>query len=340
MKKLLLLLPFVALLIQACSNDFEVTAPWKEVPVVYAILSPGDTAQYIRVEKAFLDPEVSSLEVAKIADSLYYPANAITVFLERVKDGQRIQLQRVDGNLDGYVRQDGIFATQPNWLYKTKEQIFAGESYRLQIVRADGKPDITAVTTIPNDFSMVKPSQNAIPPLISFRRESYSDIEWRTDENGVFFKVHFQIRYRENAPNGSLIKRDTLSWTPAPSVMRTNETPGSGVNRYKGNFTISTESFYRFLVENIPAASDRFRAFEGIDITLEGGGAEIERYLETASANSGITGAEVVPTYTNLSEGFGIFTGKNRIILSKVRVSPETVQDMNLQSPERNLNFQ
>lgn len=340
MKKLLFLLPVVALLIQACSNDFEVTAPWKEVPVVYAILAPHDTAQYIRVEKAFLDPEVSSLEIAQIADSLYYPANAISVYLERTKDGQRIQLQRVDGNLEGYVRKSGIFATHPNWLYKTKEQIFAGESYRLLIVRTDGKPDITAVTTIPNDFSLVKPSPLSIPPLISFRRDNSADVEWRTDEQGVFFKISFSIRYRENAPNGSLIKRDTLHWIPAPNVKRTEETPGAGSNNYKGIFTISTESFYRFLVENIPAASDRFRAFEGIDITLEGGGAEIERYLETASANAGITGAEVIPTFTNISEGFGIFTAKNQIILNKVRVSPETVQDMNKQSPERDLNFQ
>ncbi len=340
MKKLLLLLPLVALLIQGCSNDFEVAAPWKEVPVVYAILAPNDTANYIRVEKAFLDPEVSSLQIAQIADSLYYPANAISVYLERAQTGQRILLQRVDGNLEGYVRKSGTFATQPNWLYKTKEQIFAGEQYRLLIIRADGQPDITAVTTIPQNFSLIKPSENATPPRISFLRDKSSDVEWRTDENGVYFTIRFRIRYRENALNGSLIKRDTLYWTPAPNVRRSDLAPGAGALKYKGLFTISSESFYRFLVENIPAANDRFRVFEGIDITLEGGGAEIERYLETASANSGITGAEVIPTYTNLSEGFGIFTAKNRVVLEKVLVTPETVQDMNDQSPERELRFQ
>ena len=338
MKKLLLLLPFVALLIQACSNDFEVTAPWKEVPVAYAILSPKDTAQYIRVEKAFLDPETSSLKIAQIVDSLYYPENAIAVYLEQVSTGQRIQLNRVDGNLEGYVRKDGIFATHPNWLYKTKQPILEGQTYRLLIVRNDGKPDVTAETIIPAEFILRSPNPLDIPPLITFKRDVSPTMEWRTDKNGVFFNIRFRIRYRENAPNGTLIKRDTLYWTPAPNVKRTDLQVAG--NLFKGDFLISTESFYRFLVENIPAASDRFRAFDGIDITLEGGGAEIERYLETAAANAGITGAEVIPVYSNLSEGFGIFTSKNRFIMNKVRVTPETILDMNKQSPERDLNFQ
>lgn len=340
MKKLLFILPLTALLIQACSNDFEVNAPWQEIPVVYGILSPKDSAQYLRIEKAFLDPNSSALEIAQIADSIYYPENAITAYLERTSNGQKIQLSRVDGNLEGYIRDGGVFATQPNWLYKTKEQIIAGEKYRLQIVRADGNPDITAETTIPREFSLVKPQENDIPPRITFLRDNTSTVEWRSDVNGVYFTIDFRIRYSEYALNGSLIGRDTLYWTPAPNVKRTEQTPGAGTTPYKGVFTISSESFYRFLTDNITPANDRFRRFDGIDITLEGGGAEIERYLEAASANSGITGAEVVPVYTNLSEGFGIFTGKNRIILNKVFVTPETIQDMNEESPEKDLNFQ
>ncbi len=275
MKKILFLLPFAALLIQGCSNDFEVTAPWKEVPVAYAILSPKDTAHYIRVEKAFLDPETNSLVLAQIADSIYYPENAIAVYLERTSTGQRIQLQRVDGTLDGYVRKDGIFATHPNWLYKTKEQIIAGDSYRLQIVRNDGKPDITAETIIPTDFIFRTPNPADIPPKISFLRNISPTIDWRTDKNGVYFGIHFRIRYRETAPNGSLIGRDTLYWTPTQNVKRSDQQVAG--NLYRAEFLVSTTSFYRFLVENIPPASDRFRAFDGIDITLEGGGAEIER---------------------------------------------------------------
>lgn len=338
MKKLLFAPVLLALLLQACSNDFDVTASWKEIPVVYAILSPKDTAHYIRVEKAFLDPETNALTIAQIADSLYYPADAIDVYLERPNTGQRIQMTRVDGNLEGHVRQGGIFATQPNWLYKTKEPLLEEQTYRLLIIRKDGQPDITAETTIPGNFRVIDPDPSDSPPAIGFLRDKSTAIRWRTDVNGVFFTVRFRIRYRENAPNGTLLGRDTLYWTPIPNVRRTEQQVAGG--QYRAEADISTQAFYNFLVENIPPATDRFRTFEGIDVTIEGGGKEIERYLETASANSGLTGAEVIPSYTNLSEGFGLFTGKNSVVVEKVRVSQQTITDMNKQAPESNLNFQ
>lgn len=327
----------VGVFFQACSNEFELTAPWKEVPIVYAILSPTDTAHYVRIEKAFLDPETNALEIARIPDSIYFPENAIQVFIEEVTTGRRFQLTRVDGRLEGYPRKEGVFATSPNWLYKTKEKLSAGRRYRLRIVRTDGRPDITAETTLPANFLFQSPDPTLIPVRITFLRDRSSNITWFSDSSGVYFSIRFRIRIREHKLDGTLLKRDTLYWTPVPNTRRSNVLTANG---YLSTERILSESFYRFLVENLPPANNTFRRFEGIDITLEGGGREIERYLETAAANAGITGAELVSLYTNLSEGFGIFTGKNVVTLSNVSVTPETVNSMNERSPERDLNFQ
>jgi hypothetical protein len=142
----------LAILLSSCSNDFDLTAPWKDIPVVYAIISPADTAHYIRIEKAFLDPERSALEIAKIADSLYYPENTISVFLQKKGTTTLYPLTRVDGVKEGIVRDSGIFAQSPNWLYKIKPAqlgggLQAGATYVLIIKRADGKADITANST-------------------------------------------------------------------------------------------------------------------------------------------------------------------------------------------------
>jgi len=339
MKKLLLLLPFAALLIQACSNDFDLVTDWKEVPVVYAIITPKNSANYIRVEKAFLDPVTSAVQIAQIADSLYYPENAIGVFLVEVGTSKKLSLTRVDGNLEGIVREGGIFATQPNWLYKTTEPILAEKTYRLRIIRNDGQPDITAETTIPGEFLITTPSPSQSPVRMGFQREKATALSWRTDENGVYFNVQFHIRYSEYAAlNGALIQRDTLYWTPIPNVRRTDIKVSD--KYYKCDATVNTTSFFNFLVANLPVVQDRFRKFDGVDMYFEGGGKEIERYLETATANSGVTGAELVSSYTNLSEGFGIFTAKNTKILPNVQITSETITEMNKQSPERDLNFQ
>ncbi len=339
MKKLLFLFAPAALLIQACSNDFDVTAPWKEIPVVYGILYPKDTAHYIRVEKAFLDPETNALTIAQIADSLYYPKDAIDVYLKPANGGQQIKLERVDGNLEGYVRKGGIFATHPNWLYKTKAPLAEGVKYQFIMTRADGKPDVTAETTIPSQFRFSTPNPVDIPPRITFIPDAPTSVEWRTDVNGVFFAVHFRIRYREVFPDGKVVN-DTLYWTPVTNVKRAGSPSGAG-GLYRGIASIPAETFFSFLVKNNPTAgNDQIRYFDGIDITIEGGGGEIEKYLDAAAANAGLTGAEVVPSYSNISEGFGLFTAKTSLTLEKVQVQKPTIEAMNDQLATKALNFQ
>lgn len=325
----------------ACSNEFDVAAPWKEVPIVYAILSPKDTAHYVRVEKAFLDPEVSALEIAQIADSLYYPEDAITVWLERPGTQTRVQLFRVDGNLEGYVRDEGIFADQPNWLYKLKpavgQNLTPGETYRLVIVRKDGRDDITAETTLPKDFTITRPDPTAIVRKVSFAYSTTTTVDWRTDVNGVYFNLTFRLPYREEAPDGTVLLRDTLVWEAAKNVERLDQQVGAGL--YKGTTELQGAQFFRFLSEQLAPTDNNFRYFEKGFIYLEGGGKEIKDYNITASANSGLTGAEVFPVYTNLSEGFGIFTAKNQVIMGNIQVSEQTIDSMFYHPLTQNLKF-
>lgn len=343
MKKLLFILT-VGLMLSACSNDFEVTAPWKEIPVVYGILSPQDTAHYIRIEKAFLDPEVSALTIAKIADSLYYPESAIMVFLERTDNQNRLQFQRVNGALEGYPRKDGVFATEPNWLYKAKSSpsfpLDPGKTYRLVIERADGKPNITAETTLPAPFVIVKPSVMQQVPIIGFEKlVPPTPVSWRTDENAYFFNITFKIRYLDKNANGTTAAANELVWLAAKNVPRGEATSGMG-----GLFLVSRDiarnSFYNFLAQNLQRpVGNMYREFQTLDILIEGGGREIKEYLDTADANGGLTGAEVFPNYSNISEGFGIFTGKNQVIGQNIRLTTNTVDSMNANSITDTLRF-
>lgn len=340
MKKLLFLLPVLMLVMAACSNEFDVAAPWKEIPVAYAILSPRDTAHYVRVEKAFLDPETDALQIAQIADSLYYPENAITVYLQQVDGGQLFQLHRVDGALEGYPRKDGIFAKQPNWLYKISAAeltLVPGKKYRLVIKRTDGQPDITAETTIPNDFRFVNPNQDLSPPFIAFTLPNTTNVEWRCDVNSALFQIVFDIQYREENANGSLIRRDTLVWD-APFALELSNLGGSA--NFRGVGQISPTDLYRFLKANIDSvATPPFRYFEDISVTLVGGGKEIKDFQTVSAANLGITGAEVLPSYTNLSEGYGVFTSKNTLKLNGVKFTNPTVDSISNHALTRHLNF-
>jgi len=339
MKKLFLWLPGL-LFLAACSNDFDVTAEWKEVPVIYAVLSPTDTAHYIRVEKAFLDPIKGAPEVAKIADSLYYPENAIKVFLIRVRNNDRMALIRVDGVREGIVRKPGKFAESPNWLYKlpitNNGKINAGESYRIEIERADGKPKVTAKTQIPKDVNFVLPNPAQFPRIMSFKDSSGVDLNWRTDTFGLFSNVFLKIKYQEQDANGSVVARRTIVWNPVRNLRRTDI---AGPN-FVAKTTLLQSAFFKFLTDSIPVIGNgRFRYFEQGELILESGGYEIGQLLDVLATATGLTGAEVVPTFSNISEGYGIFTGKNVTVLTNIKFSPETIETMNKNPFTRPLGF-
>lgn len=85
----------------SCKNEVKVNANWKEIIVVYGLLDPIDTVQFIRVEKAFLDEKTGALEIAKIADSLYL--DSAEVILSRLDTSWSVSLQKYSINLNWLV---------------------------------------------------------------------------------------------------------------------------------------------------------------------------------------------------------------------------------------------
>lgn len=321
----------------SCSNDFELTSEWKEIPVVYAILSGDDAVHYVRVEKAFLDPEQSALLIAQNPDSIYYPANAIQVYLQKVGNSTLFQLTRVDGNLEGFKRDTGIFADTPNWLYKITAQEMGGfleenATYRLIIKRTDGQPDITAETVIPRKPNLISPNNTGTPPKIQFMGQLTTLFRWTHDNNSAFFNVHLTVPYREVTPTGTIY--DTIHWSPIQSLNAESTTATSTLSRVAGN------DFYTVVKNHIQTPNDgRTRYFGFISIEVEGGGKEIREYRETALANAGLTGAEILQSYSNMSEGFGLFTAKNYVRYNGYKLWEESIDSMRLSPITRDLNF-
>jgi hypothetical protein len=334
------LFAFLIIVSWSCSNEFDVAAPWKDIPVTYSILSAKDSFQYIRVEKAFLSRTQGADEVARIPDSLYYPENAISVTLVKVDGNKTYNLTRVDGNLEGFPRQQGIFASSPNWLYKAKtfgaDSLVTGAKYKVVIKKTnDSTKEIFGETVVPDKFSLRTPEAQLFLTKIFFDTAGVTTFDWRGDINAVYFNVKMLIKYRETDPTtGAFLSRRTLNWSVAKNVKRGDSPVGN--NSYKS--ITKSPSFYRFLSDSIQPTSN-FRYFEDFTITLEGGGREIELFQETVSANNGITGAEVVPTYTNMSEGFGIFTSKNKLVVKNVRIDGQSLEKLIVHPLVRNLNF-
>lgn len=307
MKKLLSI-ALSLLLVYGCSNEFELTENWKDVTVVYGLLNTTDSIQYIRIEKAFLDKTTNALVLAQEADSLYY--NSLNVELEEIVSGSTgsiISLTRVDANLEGFQREDGIFATSPNYVYKTAEPINSNARYRLLINKNDGD-QVTAETAIVPDFTITAPLESITD--LSFRINNDNTVtrfRWTLEPNSKFFEFGIRIHYKEalvSDPTNFTTK--SIKW-----MIDDNLVPEQNASLVR--VEIPSVKFHAFLASSLEEGY--VREFISMDMEIGAGASDLLEYINRGLTNAGVTGADAIPVYTNVlgseeNAGLGILSSR------------------------------
>ncbi|HQW27058.1 MAG TPA: hypothetical protein PLV75_13905 [Saprospiraceae bacterium] len=323
---------FTGFLFTACDNELVVTDKWKDIPIVWAFLSKSDTAVYIRVEKAFLDPNVSADSIALIADSLYYP-NAV-VKLKRIASGQEYTLTRVDGSLEGYPREDGAFAQFPNYLYKIKGNIInlvVGDEYQFILKRNEQADLVTAETIILPAPVLRNPSPGT---NLLFKPNVTFTFSWNEIPDAGVYDLQMRFNYSEKSPEtGNLFIPLSVQWTIAQGI---EDPEGSTDPGYK----MDGAEFYNSVSANIDVDPDATRLFESIDIIVWCGGKEFQDYQTITLANTGLTSTQEIPEYTNLSEGKGIFTSRGVSYNMDFGLHNQSLDSLKNGSVTGDLNFQ
>lgn len=321
----------VVALFHACSTDVVLEGEWKDIPVVYAFIDLGDTAHYVRVEKAFLEVGGNANVIAQQADSIFY--DDIEVQLERA-NGQRFTLTRVDGNLEGYPRQAGTFASSPNYLYKIRANVIdlnGGETIRLLINRGDDLPVVEATTVVLTTLSPRDNSPSSPIQLGDYNRTI--DVVWGTGQEARIFDLRMLIRYREiNPANPSEQEVKTLTWVIAPAIIKTNTSSVAS-----GSF--KSRDFFQFLASAVEPTQALIREIEDIEIQVVGGGNEILEFRRISQANLGITSSGIIPVYTNISEGRGIFASRSAVRRQNLRLGAVSLDSLRNGVITKPLNF-
>jgi hypothetical protein len=323
----------------ACDNELKLAAPWKDIPVVYAMFDGSKLTQYVRLEKAFLDPNASAVQVAQIPDSLYYPESDVSVFVKNERTGKQVQLTRFDGNLEGIPRKSGIFANQPNWLYKVATSdlggIQKGDVLRVEVKRNDANlPAVIATTTIPDAMAITTPGANtefvSLPSLIN-------TFEWESDSNGVLFNTTVFIASRRLNSQNVVQSLDTVKWVVGENVERGN---ASGTNRFRTNTKSPSIGFYEALNKGLSAPNPgEFRLFDRVRVLVVGGGKEIREFQVSSNAASGVSGAESIPVFTNVQNGLGLVTAINQSLPNAYPIKFSTVDSVKVHPLTKNLGF-
>lgn len=300
MKKLQYLILTLVVFSASCSTDLNVLDDYKETAIVYGLLNQSDTAQYIKINKAFLGPG-NALEIAQVFDSISY-RNQLTVQLEQWKNGSKINTFTLTKD-SSIAKPAGIFSSPKQILYKTKAALDQASDYNLIITNNTTNNVITGSTKLVNDFTVTKPfssSLNFTNTVTKFK------IEWTSSPHGKVYGVTLRFHYLEEDKVSSVVTPKTLDWVFGNQT--TLSTQGGEVMFVE----FMGEAFYQYLQSRIPVDNNvkRYLPSSGphVDLIFSVGAEDLSTYIAVSQPSTGII--QEKPQYTNLKNGFGLFSSR------------------------------
>lgn len=314
----LLLTALIILGFAGCKQDFDITADYKELPVVYGLLNYQDNNHYLRIQKGYL-VEGNARLAAGVPDSIYYPDVLSVQLIPYAANGSQlgapINFNRVDGTTIGLPKENGTFANTPNWLYTYTGNLDPAKSYQLVVKNNSNQqvfknlPDIDDKgkgIKLVQDFTISTPIKGM---QFSLQKNSASSrVVWSKAVNASLYDLTVRFFYREYRTADNQLLKDTFIDIP---FFKSFE-PDNNATQIPP-VEISSDNLLNFLARNLVASNDVYREFnlqKGMQFKLSAGGKEFARFINSQQAQGGLGSNEALPPYTNIENGAGLVSSR------------------------------
>ena len=315
----------------SCNNDIDLFAEWENIPVVYGLIEADGNDQYIRIERVFQGEEGNAFDAANNVDSIYYNEDTY-VTLTNNTTGQFTELEKTEVSAtNGWDREDGLFLRDPNFLYKLGKDELSyepGDELNLAMYNAVDDTPFTEASTIvlePVDY------QESSNKILSFRPGKPTGFTFEHGPNAKIFDLIIYMNITE--VNGNEITEKTIKWI----VTQGDVIPDNGSPFY--SFSILGDGFYSILLSQLEKDPAINRFFGTMSVEFIVAGNELKEFNEIALVNTGITSAQVIPTYSNLSHGLGILSSKASSIVDELVLSEVALDTLRNSELTAELNF-
>jgi hypothetical protein len=314
------------LFLGACDNTLDINAPYRETPVVYAVLDLGQDSQIFRIQKTYQnDISKTTDEVAQIADSLYM--KNITVKVTNFNNPNLFRdFVRVSPR-----KESGFFSNLDSsyWGQNTVRFFNAGARYTLRIKSNETGNEYIATTTAVGkaniNFGSELRFELESAPTFSFGVLSTTtapDLGPGLGVNVFVSDAIVRLNYLEvdKATNESnqryvdyYVRRDLL----------TSTTQG-------GRFTtsVSKKGLLDFYKANISLNANFERTFQSIEFVIIGSNSDYYDMIQTNKPSGSII--PKVTDYSNITNGIGVFASRTTTKLRQ-SVSAASVDLINTQ---------
>jgi hypothetical protein len=306
MKKLAWSCAFVTLtgMLSSCNEKLKIAAPYKNITVVYGLLDMGDTAHYIRIQKAFMDENKTALSMAKEADSSFY--RSLEVSVKELSAGGAVLytnfLDRVNLIAEGFPKDTGVFFNTPSYAYKFRYTLNPANKYRIVIRNKE-----TGVVD-----SAETPVINSTLPLTSFGIR-----QWINPAMKINFARYSnptgsgKSSYEVVVPPAAYMAQVVLRFNWMDTNTATNTSTWRSADFLVGQQTVTPSQTTSFIVVNNniydfledamgTPGGDELRYMDSCDMFLYVAGEEYEKFNRLNQNQGGLTANEIRPVYTNI----------------------------------------
>ncbi len=297
MKWSTIVLSFLSLIVlNSCENDLDVTSGYKDTTIVYGMLNPNDSIQYLKIYKAFMG-EGNAYDYAHIADSIYFD-DVLNVTLYKVEDGiSKDSLIFLRDTLSPML--NGVFALQPNITYTSSKKIQSGSTYILRVINSKNGSVVTSKTGVPGNSSLSEP--NPFKNEISLASSTGYQINWLSGLNSKIYNVVMKFNYQLVC--GTDTSDQYVEW-----LMGTKTVKESFTRQYL-DIQKTKDAFYQNLNAKLSAPdSGCYRIAGKIELIIIGAADDYYYYQKINNATVGIS--QSIPSYNNITNGLGLFSAK------------------------------
>jgi len=262
---------FIFLIFSSCENDLDINANWKDIPVIYSVLDSGayhdkdedgnlifQDEHYVRIQKSFLG-DIAASEMAQQTDSIYYNADDISVWIEKLENDVVLESIPLELVMD-LPKEDGYFSNEEHQVYKFNTILTDQNSdrtpsfdFRINFLNTLTGKEVTSITDIVQPIRVRKfPTSNSTSTGVLKFGESNNPlqiIEIYDSKNAKMYNFLFRFNYVE--VNTELNTRDTLfiDWSFSPKTA--TETQFNGESTINLEFSINVNDFYKYLASSI-----------------------------------------------------------------------------------------
>ncbi len=303
----------------ACSTDFRLTASFKEITVVYGLLSQNETVHYIRIHRAFLDEKTSALVIAQNPDSIYYP-DILDVTVTELKSGKVYLLERVDGDTVNppIAKDTGTFASHPNILYRFKAPLDDASDYKLTIVNTKTGKVLTATTGLVQDFTVLRPFPNF---AVNWVGPTDFTAIWNLAGNSRIYDLTIRLQYHIASVSAPLITlKDTFVDIPIFHSKNFTEP--------QPRYEIPGDVFFQGVQFRLDPDPSIVRYADSLQFIFTVGTVQLSDFINYNKAQTGLVQNEISGTYTNIIGGYGIFAARFTKTVHNVPMNNQSIDSL------------